>query len=270
MQPVTKPVEMGLEAALLVIRNGGFTAAAERSLTNILKGYSTERVSVICRLDFIAATRTAGGRWLTFLRPVGPIAIKLARVSAVTMLAERVAKGEVAVDDLESEFERIRQLPSPYNRWVLIVAAAFTAACFSKIPGGDLGSLVISLVAAASGQFLRSLLQARKVALARVMLICGALSVLIASVGLSLGFSQVVPATLIASVIYMVPGLPLIKEFVDAGEALARLLKGNERFVAGMQQLQDSPELEKIAGGHLRIVGGVYELETGKVRLLKS
>ena len=215
MQPVTKPVEMGLEAALLVIRNGGFTAAAERSLTNILKGYSTERVSVVCRLDFIAATRTAGGRSLTFLRRVGPIGVNLARVSAVTMLAERVAKGEVAVDDLESEFERIRQLPSPYNRWVLIVAAAFTAACFSKIPGGDLGSLVISLVAAASGQFLRSLLQARKVALARVMLICGALSVMIASVGLSLGFSQVVPATLIASVIYMVPGLPLIKGFVD-------------------------------------------------------
>lgn len=125
LQPVTQPVEMGLEAALLVIRNGGLPAAAERSLTNILKGYSTRGVSVRCRLDFIAATWTAGGRSLTFLRPVGPIKVNLARVSAVTVLAERVAKGEVAIGGLEGEFERIRRLHSPFTRWLLIVAAAF-------------------------------------------------------------------------------------------------------------------------------------------------
>ena len=46
-------------------------------------------------------------------------------------------------------------------------------------------------------------------------LICGVLSALIASVGLRLGLSHVVPATLMASVIYMAPGLPLINGFVD-------------------------------------------------------
>jgi uncharacterized membrane protein YjjP (DUF1212 family) len=38
---------------------------------------------------------------------------------------------------------------------------------------------------------------------------------MIASVGLRLGFSHVESATLIASVIYLVPGLPLINGFVD-------------------------------------------------------
>jgi uncharacterized membrane protein YjjP (DUF1212 family) len=41
------------------------------------------------------------------------------------------------------------------------------------------------------------------------------LSACIACVGLRLGLSQTVPATLVASVIYMVPGLPLINGFVD-------------------------------------------------------
>lgn len=41
------------------------------------------------------------------------------------------------------------------------------------------------------------------------------LSTCIAAVGLRLGLSQTAPATLIASVIYMVPGLPLINGFVD-------------------------------------------------------
>jgi uncharacterized membrane protein YjjP (DUF1212 family) len=80
---------------------------------------------------------------------------------------------------------------------------------------GDWGSLGIAFVAAGSGQFLRSLLQARKLAVVPVTLIGGVLSAMIASIGLRLGFSQVVPPALIASVIYMVPGLPLINGFVD-------------------------------------------------------
>ena len=70
-------------------------------------------------------------------------------------------------------------------------------------------------MAAGVGQFLRSLLQARKLAVAIVTLVCGVLSACIACVGLWLGLSQMAPATLIASVIYMVPGLPLINGFVD-------------------------------------------------------
>jgi uncharacterized membrane protein YjjP (DUF1212 family) len=62
---------------------------------------------------------------------------------------------------------------------------------------------------------LRSRLQARKLAMAPVTLVCGVLSACIAGLGLRLGLSQTVPATLIASVIYMVPGLPLINGFVD-------------------------------------------------------
>lgn len=213
-----QPVDMALEAALLVIRNGGSTVAAERTLANILKGYKTEGVAVVWRLDFIAATRTAEGQSSTFLRPVGPIGTNLARASAVTVLAERVAQGSVAIAALETELDRIRQLSSPHNRWVMAVAAAVTAGSVSQIAGGDWGSFGIAVVAGGVGQCLRSLLQARKLAVAPVTLICGLLSAMIAGVGLRLGLSQivpVVPATLMASVFYMVPGLPLINGFVD-------------------------------------------------------
>ena len=46
-------------------------------------------------------------------------------------------------------------------------------------------------------------------------LLCGLLSACMASVALRAGFSQVVPVTLIASVVYLAPGLPLINGFVD-------------------------------------------------------
>jgi len=97
----------------------------------------------------------------------------------------------------------------------MMAAAACTAAFFPQIPGGDWGAFGIAFVAAGVGQFFRSLLQSRRSAVAPVTLVCGVLSACLAGLGLRLGLSQTAPATLIASVIYMVPGLPLINGFVD-------------------------------------------------------
>jgi carbonic anhydrase len=65
----------------------------------------------------------------------------------------------------------------------------------------------------------------------------------------------------------ILPGLKGIDPKLSPSERVSRGVESNVRW--SMKQLQNSPDLrEKIAGGHLRIVGGVYELETGKVRLL--
>jgi uncharacterized membrane protein YjjP (DUF1212 family) len=131
-----QPIEMALEAALIVMQHGGSTVAADRSFTNILTGYKQEGVSAAWRLDFIAATSAEEGQSSTVVRPVGPIGVNLVRAAEVAVLSERVAKGEVALADLGAEVARIKTLPSPYNRWVMMAVAACTAAFFSQIPGG--------------------------------------------------------------------------------------------------------------------------------------
>ena len=208
-------VEIASEAALLVIRNGGSTVAAARSFANMLKGFGEEHADTVWRLDFIATTHAAQGQLSTVVRPVGSIGVNLTRASEVAVLGKRVVKGEVTIGNLRAELERIKHAPSPYNRWVLMFIAAFTGACFSQIAGGDWESFGIAFVAAGAGQGLRSLLQARKFSVAPVTLISGVLSALIAAGGLRFGFSRVESATLIAAVIYLVPGLPLINGFVD-------------------------------------------------------
>jgi uncharacterized membrane protein YjjP (DUF1212 family) len=208
-------MEMALDAGLVVLRNGGSTIAAERCFSNVLKGFAEEGVAAVWRLDFVAATETVTGHSSTVVRSVGPIGTNLNRVSAAARLGERMARREMDTATFINELERIARLPSPYGRWVVVLAAAGSAACFSRTAGGDWGSFGIAFVAAAAGQSLRSLLQARKVAATPVTLVCGVLSATIAALALRMGLSQVDPATLLASVIYMIPGLLLINGFVD-------------------------------------------------------
>ncbi len=210
-----QPIERALDVALIVMQNGGSTVMADRTFQNILKGYKQDGVVAAWRIDFVAVSGTAEGQSSTVLRPVGPIGVNLICASEATVLGEKVARGEVDADTLVSEIGRVKALVPPYNRWVMLAVAACSAAFFSQIPGGDWGAMGIAFVAAAIGQFLRSLLQNRKLAVAPTTLVCGALSACIACAGLRLGLSQTAPATLIASVIYMVPGLPLINGFVD-------------------------------------------------------
>lgn len=208
-------VERALDVGLIVIKNGGSTATAERAFQNILKGYKVEGVSATWRLDFVGATCSSEGHASTVLRPVGPVGGNLLRVSEAMALSERVAKGEIATDAIASEVGRINSLAPPHNRWVMIAIAACSGAFYSKHMGGDWGAFGIVFVAAGFGQFLRSLLQARQMAVAPVTLICGVLSACIAGIGLRMGLSQTVPATAIGAVIYMVPGMPLINGFID-------------------------------------------------------
>jgi uncharacterized membrane protein YjjP (DUF1212 family) len=188
---------------------------ADRAFRNILKGFKLEGVSAAWRLDFVAAVQGAGRGSSSVLRPVGPIGVNLVRASEANVLGERVARGEVDAAALVHEVERIKALAPSYSRWALTAAAAFTAAVFSQIAGGDWGALGIAFVAGGAGQFIRMLLQARKLPLAPVMLVCGVLSSCLTAVGLRLGLSQTAPALAVASVIYLVPGLPLINGFID-------------------------------------------------------
>ena len=208
-------IEKALDVALIVMQNGGITAMADRTFKNILKGYGQDGVSASWRLDFVAVSGVAEGRSLTILRPVGPIGVNLGRVSEATILGERVARGDVDTAAIVSEVERLKALAPRYNRGTLIAAATLTAAAFSQLPGGDWGALGMAVMAAGVGQFVRSLLQARKLPVALVTLFCGVLSACLAGVGLRLGMSQTAPAAAVASVIYLVPGLPLINGFVD-------------------------------------------------------
>ncbi len=208
-------VERALDVALVVMQNGGSTAMADRTFQNVLHGYSQKAVTATWRMDFVSATGVAEDHSESIMRPIGPIGVNLIRAARAVTLGEGVAKGEISTGALISEIDRVKALAPPYNRWVLIIAASCTAAFFSQISGGDWGALGIAIIAAGMGQFLRSSLQARKLEVAPVTLVCGVLSACVAAIGLRLGLSCTASATLMASVIYMVPGLPLINGFVD-------------------------------------------------------
>jgi uncharacterized membrane protein YjjP (DUF1212 family) len=198
------------------MQNGGSTVLADRTFRTMLRGFNAEDVWASWRLDLVTVRETGEGPRATVFRQVGPIGVNLVRASEAAVLAERFARGEVRADALGAEIKRLEALPVPYRTvWAPMAAAAFVSAATSQLLGGGWGAPGISLVAGAAGQFVRFRLQPRKIAAAPLTLIAAFVSACLAGVGLRLGLSHDVAATLTSSVFYMVPGLPLINGFVD-------------------------------------------------------
>lgn len=223
-------IEAALDTAVLIMESGGSTVAANRAFAHVLAGYGKECATPVWRLDLVVVKASVEPDSATVVRPIGIPGINLSRAAEAMALAERVAHRAIVTADLPAALDRIKALPSPYGRWMTVAAAVAVSGGFAGAAGGDWGSLGIAAVAAAVGQALRFRLHADKFALALVTLVCGLLSALIASVGLRFGYSESVSTTLIASVVYMVPGLPLINGFIDAC-SYEYLLVGIERML---------------------------------------
>ena len=106
-------VDIALDAAVLVMQNGGHTVAAGRTFSNVLKGCAMEGVSAAWRLDCVSATVDAPGGSSAFVRPVGPIGVNLSRATAAMDLSERMAAGALSAADFAADSNASGNFPHP-------------------------------------------------------------------------------------------------------------------------------------------------------------
>ncbi len=210
-----RPIQVALDVSLIIVENGGSTLSADRAFTTAATGLGATSVTAFWRTDVVIATAVVDGQSSIYVRHLAPPGANLVRVSEAAALADRIGSGEVDGTVIDAELVRIRALRPPYGLAVAAVASAVTAGSFARLAGGDWGSVAICGVAGGIGQTVRSLLQRTRRSSGTITVACAALSAFIAAWGLRTHLSTIEPATLVASVVYMIPGLALVNGFID-------------------------------------------------------
>lgn len=224
-----RAVERALDVALIVMRNGGPTSMADRTFQNVLCGLGETGITAAWRSDLVAAGRAGGGPGPVVMRPVGNLAVRLGRASEAVALGERAAAGELDGEDVDAEIERINALDPHYSALVLVSTAMVSAVCFARLNGADWGAVGAAATASGVGQLLRGRFNAKGLQPTLVTLFCGIVSAGLGALAVRLGLTASIPAALIGSVIYLVPGLALINGFLDT-VSQGHLVVGLERI----------------------------------------
>ena len=234
----------------------GDTAFRVREWTGVIaRAMGLDALSMRVALGSIEATACRGGERATLVREVAPPGINARRLGVLEELARATAPG-VTARELARQIAVIEAEPPLYSFVQTAAAVGVASGAFSYLNGAGPLEVLAALVGGGSGQWLRSLLFARRLNQYAVTAVCAVVAsgiyTLITSAAPAVGLRAPDHAAgFISSVLFLVPGFPLVAALLD-------LLQ--HQTIAGMARLGYGTMLLLAAAFGLCVVAAAADL----------
>lgn len=161
-----------------------------------------------------------------------PHAVNYGLVSGISIISWRTVEEKWSVGKTRAEIARLESMPR-YPRLLVLSLVALACASFCRIFGGDWMEMANTFLAAFLGLFV--LQQARKARFNPYLCVvfASASASLISGIGYKLGLSGTMEHAFAASVLFLIPGIPLINALTDMidGNILNGLVRGVNAFL---------------------------------------
>jgi uncharacterized membrane protein YjjP (DUF1212 family) len=213
------PVEVLMRFGVLMLRAGN-TATRTREWIEILaRKMGFDAVSVSLSLESITASVCRSGEWVTTMREVGPQAINVWRIGELVKLAN-AATSKTALREMAARLAEIESATPLYTRMQIAAGVGAASGGFAFINGAAAPEMVAAAIGGGIGQWLRMWLSRRhfnqfgSAALSAVA--ASGIYVVVAGLASYAGIEFMrYPAGFIASVLFLVPGFPLVAGLFD-------------------------------------------------------
>ncbi|MGE9294330.1 MAG: threonine/serine exporter family protein [Puniceicoccales bacterium] len=209
-----------LRTARMLLEHGAETRRVFETMESMGKRLGVEDLHILVTHRSVMVTVGSETDAVTQIIRVGTLGVNMTTVSAISRVYHGLPQAVVAPEVVERELDRISAISPHYPRWMVLAFAGLSCGGFSQLFGGDWLALVAASAAASCGLFVRQELHKRSFQ----PLLC-VFAAAFVSVVLSVFIGQVLAtgtpaAAHAASVLYLVPGVPMIN-------AVADLVKGH-------------------------------------------
>jgi uncharacterized membrane protein YjjP (DUF1212 family) len=219
LSAVRETLDVLLRFGRMMLQAGDTAFRVRESMGTLAGRLGIENLAVQIALNGMTASARRGGDLVTITCEIGPPGINAWRIGALERLARRDDSGLTA-RRLAEELDAIEAVPALRSIATVAIAIGLASGAFSYLNGGDMLGTAMAAVAGGLGQSLRALLlrhrgnQYAVTALVTVVT-AGLYCVGIASLGAT-GFGPGHAAGFIFSVLFLVPGFPLVASLLDA------------------------------------------------------
>ncbi|MFO1086392.1 MAG: threonine/serine exporter family protein [Reyranellaceae bacterium] len=200
--------------------HAGDTAFRVRdSMSLLARAMGIEDLAVQVTIGGVGATARRGRETATLMREIGPPGIDAQRIVSLEKLAQTSRPG-ITPRQLAAELDALERARPHYPIVAVAGAIGLASASFSYLNGGDALGTVAAAIAGGAGQAVRALLFARRLNQFAVTALCAMLTAglycaLVAGLAAS-GFGPGHAAGFIFSVLFLVPGFPLVAGLLDS------------------------------------------------------
>ncbi len=203
-----------LDIAVLLMSSGAHTARTERNLNRlaVVLGFQAE---MFYSLSGITVTLTNKKlQPLTAFKKIPAYGVQLSVVSAISRLSWKALEQDMHFDDIKQEVNRIRNL-AHYPAVFVVIMLSLAGMAFCRVAGGETISIMLAGIATALGFLTRNTLLQKKYALPVCIAAASFIASGISGLGLVLKIGTHPEIAVATSVLFLIPGVPMINATID-------------------------------------------------------
>ncbi len=226
---LTEVADLLLDYAAAMMGAGSHTARTVRSVSRMAQSFGYEIFVTIFQKNMTMMVRPQGQvESITLVRSTKHMALNFYVVSELSSLSWHTHDEGLSIGEAKEQFDKIMSAPR-MSRWVVLILVACANASFCKLFSGDLISCALVFTSTLVAFFIRQELMMRKMNHPLIFIISAMVTSLIAGLGHVNGWGTTPDIALATSVLFLIPGVPLINSLMDILEG--HVLTGISRFV---------------------------------------
>lgn len=221
-------IDVALWAGQMLLQNGADSQRVEETVHRIGTGLGCTWMDIFVSPNAIVVTTISGDDFRTKIRRIVRIGVNMHLIDAVNSISRRVEIGELDRFQLRAELEKLDALPHNYHRWTVVAMVGLACAAFARLFGGDFPVMAITFAASSTAMYVRQELNRRFFNSFLVVVVTALIAGLIASLATRYDIGKEPQIALAASVLLLVPGVPLINAAEDVinGYVVMGLVRG--------------------------------------------
>ncbi|ADQ79499.1 protein of unknown function DUF1212 [Paludibacter propionicigenes WB4] len=151
---------------------------------------------------------------VTRYKTAPPNSVHLETLTEISHLSWKIADGEIEYADASRELEAIKH-KAHYPFWLIALAVGISCGCLCTLAGGSPVDAALAFCGASVGSVARYFILKKQFNQFLSIIIASAITTLIAGADTIFGLGRAPEMTLATSVLYLIPGVPLINSVID-------------------------------------------------------
>lgn len=202
--------EAALCAARLLMETGVPATVVHEECSHVARGLGAEHVDLRSGYASVDITIATGTDRVTRLSEVGALGVNYRLAHAIRTLVRRISDGGFTSEQAIAELRSVEERTGHHAPWVVASSVGMACACFGRLLGMDWAAFIPVAVAGTVGQWVRHLLLRRST---NVFVVAGCVALMasaVAGMGARLAGSTTVELAMLAAVLLLVPGVPML------------------------------------------------------------
>ncbi|MFI3304603.1 MAG: threonine/serine exporter family protein [Rikenellaceae bacterium] len=218
-----------LDVAAALMGAGSHTSRVVRNVSRMAQSFGYEMFITIFQKNITMMVRKEGQvESITLVRSTKHMALNFNVVSELSSLSWHIHDEEITIPQAREKFEAIMNTPR-LSQWIVIPLVASANASFCRLFQGDWVSCCMVFVSTFIAFSIRQQLMKRHLNHAVIFAIVAMVASFIAGQALVFGWGETPNIAVATSVLFLIPGVPLINSLMDLLEG--HVLTGISRFV---------------------------------------